>query len=255
MGYRRFAAHWLKFLAAAALVGSALAGCSGDDGTEGSAGPSGVVIAPVAGSTALTISITGAAVSSPPVVSFRVTNQNGESVTGLSDADLRFNIAKLVPGTYGNPYNWQNYINRVSGGAVQGSQERLQTGYRWGTLTPHGDGSYTYTFATDITSASGNPCPAPCTDAAGNALDLSYQPGLTHRVSIQQANSAYPRSNGTYDFSPAGGAVFMRDIVKTGKCNECHGELAAHGSSHRDQAVRHLPQPRQLGRRLSEHDG
>ena len=229
MGHRRFAAQWLKLLAAAGLVGSALVGCSGDDGTDGSAGPSGVVIAPVTGSTALTIAITGAAVSSPPVVNFRVTNQNGESVIGLTDTDFRFNIAKLVPGTFGNPYNWQSYLNRVQGGAVVGTQERKATGSAWGSLVANGDGTYTYTFATDITSAAANPCPAPCTDAAGKPLDLSYQPNLTHRVGIQLNNTALPRANGTYDFVPAGGAAFRRDIVRTGKCNECHGQLAAHG--------------------------
>lgn len=229
MGHRRFAAQWLKLLAAAGLVGSALVGCSGDDGTEGSAGPSGVVIAPVTGSTALTIAITGAAVSSPPVVNFRVTNQNGESVIGLTDTDFRFNIAKLVPGTYGNPYNWQSYLNRVQGGAVVGTQERKATGSAWGSLVANSDGSYQYAFATDITSAAANPCPAPCTDAAGKPLDLSYQPNLTHRVGIQLNNTALPRANGTYDFVPAGGGVFRRDIVMTGKCNECHNRLAAHG--------------------------
>jgi len=231
MGHRRFAAHWLKLLAVAGLVGTALVGCTGDDGSQGAPGPSGGVIVPVQTATALTITITGAAVSSPPVVNFRVTNQNGESVIGLTDADLRFNIAKLVPGTYGNPYTWQNYINRASGGAVQGSQERLRSGYPWGTLVSHDDGTYTYTFATDITSAAGNPCPAPCTDAAGNALDISYNPGLTHRVSIQQANSAYPKYNATYDFVPGGGALFGREIVRTGKCNECHNQLAVHGGT------------------------
>jgi len=231
MGQRRFAAQWANVLAVASLVGTALVGCSSNDGSAGPAGPSGVVIAPVQSATALTISITSASVSSPPVVNFRVTNQDGASVTGLTDADLRFNIAKLVPGTFGNPYKWQNYINRASGGAVQGSQERLRSGFPWGTLVPHGDGNYTYTFATDITSASGNPCPAPCTDAAGNALDVSYQPGLTHRVSIQQSNAAYPKYNATYDFVPAGGAVFGREIVRTGKCNECHNQLAVHGGT------------------------
>ena len=231
MGQRRFAAQWASVLAVAGLVGAALVGCSNNDGSTGAAGSSGVVIAPVQTATALTITITGASVSSPPVVNFRATNQNGESVTGLTDADLRFNIAKLVPGTFGNPYTWQNYINRSSGGAVQGSQERLRTGYPWGTLVPHPDGTYTYTFATDITSASGNPCPAPCTDAAGNALDISYQPGLTHRVSIQQANTAYPKYNATFDFVPAGGSVFGREIVRTGKCNECHNQLAVHGGT------------------------
>jgi OmcA/MtrC family decaheme c-type cytochrome len=229
MGHRRFAAQWLKLLATAGLVGSALAGCSGDDGTQGSAGPSGVVIAPITGATALAITITGATISSPPVVSFRMTNQNGESVTGLTDTDFRFNIAKLVPGTFGNPYSWQSYLNRVQGGAVVGTQERKATGSAWGSLVAHGDGTYTYTFATDITNAAANPCPAPCTDATGKALDLSYQPNLTHRVGIQLNNTALPRANGTYDFTPAGGAVFRRDIVKTEKCNECHNRLAAHG--------------------------
>jgi hypothetical protein len=150
MGHRRFAAQWLKLLAAAGLVGSALVGCSRDDGAQGAAGPSGVVIAPVAGSTALTISISGAAVSSPPVVDFRVTNQNGESVTGLTDTDFRFNIAKLVPGTYGNPANWQDYLNRAQGGAVVGTQERKATGSAWEPRRERRQS--TVTFATDITA-------------------------------------------------------------------------------------------------------
>ncbi|MGB5080926.1 MAG: OmcA/MtrC family decaheme c-type cytochrome [Burkholderiales bacterium] len=227
MGQRRFAAQWVNVLAVAGLVGAALVGCSSGD--NGSAGPSGVAIAPVQTATALTITVTSASVSSPPVVNFRMTNQDGASVTGLTDTDFRFNIAKLVPGTFGNPYNWQDYLNRVQGGAVVGTQERKATGSAWGNLVSHGDGTYTYTFATDITAASGNPCPAPCTDAAGNALDISYQPGLTHRVGIQLNNTALPRANGTYDFVPAGGAVFRRDIVRTEKCNECHNRLAAHG--------------------------
>jgi OmcA/MtrC family decaheme c-type cytochrome len=249
MGQRRFAAQWASVLAVAGLVGTALVGCSNKDGSDGPAGSSGAVIAPVQSATALTITITGASISSPPVVNFRATNQNGESVTGLTDADLRFNIAKLVPGTYGNPYTWQNYINRVSSGAVQGSQERYRTqkDYGWGTLAPHGDGTYTYTFCTDITNVTTvganqnftncsqapqpNFCPLPCTDAAGNALDISYQPGLTHRVSIQQANSAYPKYNAAYDFVPSGGAVLGREIVRTGKCNECHNQLAVHGGT------------------------
>ena len=55
-------------------------------------------------------------------------------MTGLTESDLRFNIAKLVPGSNGDPAVWQNYINRASGGATQGSQERVATGYAFGTL-------------------------------------------------------------------------------------------------------------------------
>src|SRR6185295_12116436 len=138
----------------------------------------------------LTIRVDSASVSGRPSVDFTVTNQAGSGMTGLKAADLRFNIAKLMPGPDGGPSQWQNYINRVQAGAVQGSQERVATGYAFGTLVGLGSGRYTYTFATDITDPVANPCPAPCTDAAGKALDLRYDAGLTHRITIQQANRA-----------------------------------------------------------------
>ena len=48
-------------------------------------------------------------------------------MTGLTAADLRFNIAKLVPGADGAPANWQNYVNKAKDGVVQASQERMAT--------------------------------------------------------------------------------------------------------------------------------
>lgn len=220
---------------AAGLLALALTGCGGGGGSAGSApaaaappATSSTDVAALTAATALTTTITGVSINSPPVVDFKVVNQEGVGMAGLTPADLRFNIAKLVPGSSGGPSAWQNYINRVSGGAVQGSQERSAAGYAFGTLVNHGGGTYTYTFATDLTQ--GN-CPAPCIDAAGNALDVSYQPGLTHRVTIQQANSAYPSASGVYDFVPSGGPVATeRSIVADGKCNACHNELKAHGT-------------------------
>lgn len=231
MKINRSGYQWFSLVVSVLTI--AVTGCTGGSGDSGSAGAPGatIAVASPADATALTMTITGASVSSPPVVNFTVTNENSVPVAGLVDANLRFNIAKLVPGTNGAPSKWQNYINRANGGAVQGSQERNSTGYNWGTLVDHKDGTYTYTFKTDITSAALNPCPAPCTDANGNALDISYQPTLTHRITIQQTNSAYPKSNATYDFVPAGGTVATtRDIVQTAKCNECHKQLVAHGS-------------------------
>ncbi|MGE5242453.1 MAG: OmcA/MtrC family decaheme c-type cytochrome [Bacteroidota bacterium] len=227
--------QWFGLVAAVSVLTFALSGCSGSDGSAGPPGPPGanVGVASPADATALTMTITGVTVASPPVVNFTVTNQSGVPVVGLADTDLRFNIAKLTPGTNGNPGTWQNYIVTGNNGAMQGSQERKTTaaGIKWGTLVDHKDGTYTYTFATDITSATANPCPAPCTDADGNPLDISYQPTLTTRVGIQQGNSAYPRSNATYDFVPAGGAVTTeRIIVGTANCNQCHNQLRAHGS-------------------------
>lgn len=221
---------------AASLLAFALAGCGG--GSGGGADSAGAPVAPagsaagvaaLTASTALTTTITGVSINSQPVVNFIVTNEAGVGMAGLAATDLRFNIAKLAPGSNGEPSAWQNYINTAVGGAVQGSQERSAAGFAFGALVNKGNGSYTYTFATDITSAAANPCPAPCTDAAGKALDISYQPGVMHRVTVQQANSAYPRSAGVFDFVPNGsGTAATRDIVATAKCNECHNQLTAH---------------------------
>ena len=215
-------------LVAASLLLFALAGCGGGGGNSGS-GTATAGATPVTGS-ALNINLTSATANGPPVVTFRVTDNTGAGVSNLTAADLRFNIAKLMPGTNGEPASWQNYINRAVNGAVEGTQERSAAGFAFGTLVNQGGGNYTYTFATDIASPTANPCPAPCTDAGGKPLNISYQPGLTHRVTIQQANSTKPKATGVIDFVPAGGAVSARDIVLTATCNQCHSELTAHGT-------------------------
>jgi OmcA/MtrC family decaheme c-type cytochrome len=175
------------------------------------------------------MTITGVTVASPPVVTFKATDQNGTPVSGLLPANLRFTIAKLIPGTpaNGNLSNWQNYVVRVSSGRVQGNRETPTAA----NFKDNGDGTYTYTFQTDITNVT---CPAtPCNDSYGNPLDLSYDPTLTHRVGMQIArgSTTLPLSNATYTFRPSDGAttgITQRDIVKTARCNECHGTLQAH---------------------------
>jgi len=229
---------WCRSIVGISVVMLALAGC-GDDGNDGAPGPAGPPGPPgpaaPASATSLTVTIDSVTIASPPVVEFTVTNQDGAGFAGFSDSDLRFNIAKLIPAS-ASPHGtsqWQNYIvSASSGGEMRGSQERLHSPPRdtdvWGELVNHGDGTYTYTFATDITSA---PCPAPCTEADGTPLDLSYQAGFTHRVSIQQGNSDLPLANATYDFVPNGDPVTSeRLIVKTANCNECHDKITAHGS-------------------------
>jgi len=220
---------------AAILLAFTLVGCgggSGGGGSSGAAAPGGVDrgAAALAASTSLTMTITRVTINSPPVVDFAVTNETGAGMNGLVATDLRFNIAKLSPGVNGEPSAWQNYINVVVGGAVQGSQERSGAGFAFGTFVNNGNGSYTYIFATDIKNPAANPCPAPCTDAAGKPLDISFQPNTTHRVAIQQGNSAYPKSTGVFDFVPGGGAGIRREIVLTSTCDQCHDGLTAHGT-------------------------
>ncbi len=225
--------RWINVVAAC-LLALAAGGCG--SGSGGGAGPVGLPQVPPGGpaaltaATALTISIAAVTVDARPVVNFAVVNQAGVGMAGLAATDLGFNIAKLEPGLNGEPTNWQNYINQATAGAVQGSQERAAAGYPFGTLVDHQDGTYTYTFATDIKDPAANLCPAPCVDAAGKALHVSYQPDVTHRVTIQQVNDAYPKSTGVFDFVPSGAAGIRREIVLTSTCNQCHHELSAHAT-------------------------
>ena len=229
---------WSGLLATASLL-LILSGCGGSSSASDPLAAVTVAtpetIAPGVGSlvaaSSLKIEVTKVTIDGPPVIDFTVTNQLGEGMTGLSATDLRFNIAKLAPATNGEPSDWQNYISRSVAGAVQGGQERVANGYVFGSLSRLGSGRYTYRFATDIKNPVANPCPAPCTDANGKALDLRYEPAVTHRVTIQQANSAYPQATGAYDFVPNGSAVTnQRDIVATSSCNTCHAQLSAHGT-------------------------
>ena len=221
-----------------------LAGCGGgSDGSPGAQGPQGLPGQPgptgtpgnaLPSATSLNIVVTSVTINSAPVVNFTVTNQDNVAYAGITDSDLRFNIAKLIQGTGTDPGQWQNYIETAtSSGAMRGSQERFRgrTTDIWGALVNHGDGTYTYTFETDITLGAAN-CPAPCTEADGTPLDLTYDPALVHRVSIQQGNSSLPQANAVYDFVPNTGPVASsgREIIMTGNCNECHDKITAHGS-------------------------
>ena len=100
-------------LFAAALL---LAAC-GDDGSNGATGPAGPPGDPGVGvtseATALTFAIDSITIASPPVVDFTLTNQDGTRFGALAQGQIRFTLAKLVPGTNTNPDSWQSYINRT----------------------------------------------------------------------------------------------------------------------------------------------
>lgn len=195
-----------------AFVAAFLAGCSdGDQGPPGEAGISGLVSASSAAS--LDIVIDNVTITSSPVVTLSAKNEDGVPVVGLTTSNLRFNIAKLTPGSMGDPSYWQNYINNSN---FQGTTERN------GILEDLGNGQYTYTFATDITNVT-------------TPLAVSYDPTLTHRVAIQL--SGFPATNPVYTFRPSDGAttgLFTRDIVKIENCNSCHNKLAMHGGGRID---------------------
>lgn len=239
-----------------AVMAAAMSGCSS---TESAAAPTPApppppVTPPPPGSpdaTSLEIVVTSATVNSrhAPVVNFTVTyNKTNARYPGLQPASLRFDIAKLSPGVNGDPSSWQNYINATRTNttndnvafrgttetpallAAAGSADASSPG----ALVDYGDGTYTYTFLTDLTDAS-KTCPptatdpSPCKDAAGHPLDVSFQPDHTHRVGMY-VRAPLPASNATFDFRPDGNTVTLeRDIVTTAKCNQCHEQLNVHG--------------------------
>ncbi|MCC6522364.1 MAG: OmcA/MtrC family decaheme c-type cytochrome, partial [Polyangiaceae bacterium] len=92
-----------------------------------------------------------------------------------------------------------------------------------GTVADHGDGTYTYTFATDISNVT-----TPVTNTP-----VPYEAGVRHRLSIMMGGHAGPTASANYDFVPDGtplANVESRAIVETATCQNCHGwQFAGHG--------------------------
>lgn len=161
--------------------------------------------------------ITNITIASPTVLDFTVTAMGGQGVTGIGtlwEDDprfVRFTITKLVPGMNGEPSVRVSYTRDVTN---DGSTEpNADTG---SSLVDHGDGTYTFTFNTDVTAVSG----------------VTYDPSLSHRVAGQIGSRSVPleAQNMVLDFVPSGAAVTdTRDIVVIDSCNECHGRLVMHG--------------------------
>ncbi len=206
----------------------ALSSC-GDDGKDGSTGPQGPpgeVIYVNNEADSITLTIDSVSVSDEFTVEFSALDQDGEPFTGLSASEVRFIIAKLVPGVTGDADAWQSYINRIEqpGGAGTGTEPQLQaTTERNGEFANRQNGTYHYTFETPIKTVT-EPVP------------VTYQPDLVHRVAIQVSGRFAPL-NATYEFVPATGAtegLEQRRIVTNETCNSCHGQLAFHGGGRTD---------------------
>jgi OmcA/MtrC family decaheme c-type cytochrome len=226
--------------AGALLLGLILAACSGSTGSAGPAGPAGAT-GPTGpqgsggGATALSVNtattitgtITAVKIGGPPVVEFKLADENGVPLKGLPAADLGWVIAQLVPGQNGMSSQWNSYIYETdtpagcpagvaacdSTPATQATVENAATG----ALVDNGDGTYQYTFKKDITK---DP-------------KVVYSATLTHRVAFEIRGLAQA-NNGSYTFQPSSGAttgIFSREIVDTATCDGCHTMLSEHGGA------------------------
>jgi len=220
------------------------------------------------------VAIGGVSVSSPPCVSFSMADSNNNGIIGFgsksqsatasvaSYPNLAFSLAKLVPGQSvpgagTGPSKWVSYIvhnvpakNATTGVIAAAVPSRPGTD-NTGTLTDNKNGTYTYCFYRDVTNIKATV--TGLTDPAGSSKadlgDLTYEPNLTHRLTIQISGNAPGTGTNTpdgvqvtagvrmknpvnvwYDFIPAtgkavGASDLQRVVVAKESCNECHNKL------------------------------
>ena len=260
--------------------GSGSTGATGPTGPAGPPGPPGTgtgpfITIPVNGTPASDaaaaawaalaprVTVTSVSINSPPVVNFTVTDGTGIPVKGLGNTsksstatlagltNLSFSLAKMVPGADGSPSQWVSYmVTSVPTTSDAAAPQRPGTD-NTGTLVDHGDGTYTYTYYRDVKQIKSTVDGMTVSGVNNKADlgDLSYDPNLVHRLTIQLSGNAPGTGTNTpnavevagypgvpltnpvdvvYDFVPATGqpaANSGRDIVATAKCNECHQKL------------------------------
>jgi hypothetical protein len=180
--------------------------------------------------------VTGATADAAGVVTvqFRVSDKSGAPVANIPSVGAA--IVRLQPGVNGSASEWVPYIFRAQTAAVPGAnddwpaankpateyqpnRESSGTGASNGTLTNHGDGTYTYVFKTNLATA------------AKNGVLVGYDRTQTHRVSIMMGGHQGATADANFDFRPDGQAMTeRRDVVVTAPCLNCHGsEFHGHG--------------------------
>ncbi len=208
------------FAAALAACGS---GTTGAQGQQGPSGPPGPTVESADNALALHLTITGATIAATSTVAFKATDpdRNNEPVTGIPVSTLEVIIAQLIPGTNGDADHWQNYINHIVQPYASGQHAEVQPETdSGGSLTDNGDGTYTYTFGTDLINVT-------------QPVAVPFDSSLVHRIAINIRSSTLPSANDAiYTWVPATGKTSGFDsrlIVETASCNQCHDKLEVHG--------------------------
>ena len=284
------AAFMVAALAACGGGDSGTAGPAGTSGTAGPAGPAGPAgTAGPAATSAVNVAalsaeawqsaswrsaVTKVSTSGKPVVEFTVSDALGNPIVGLEKLtsksgtatvaqypNVSFALAKLVPRTDAKPSSWVSYIVTTVPTATTAAAPTRPSTDNTGTLEAVADkpGSYRYTFYRDVTTTQTQVDGMTVSGANNKAQlgDLSWQPNLHHRLTLQISGAApgtgtnNPNASQTtpsvnmenalnviYDFVPATGkelaaAELTREDVNIDSCNTCHGKLAFHGGSAR----------------------
>jgi predicted CXXCH cytochrome family protein len=145
---------------------------------------------------------------------------------------MDFGIVALAPPSGNESFSkWVPYIYRTETVAapteawhdwMTATGTEAQQAYRenGGTFTDHGDGSYTYVFAADLSAA--------VEPVSLNAIP--FDRSWTHRVSVMMGGHSGATADANFDFVPDGSDVTMtRNLVETYTCQDCHGANEFHG--------------------------
>ncbi|WP_243322852.1 OmcA/MtrC family decaheme c-type cytochrome [Geothrix sp. SG200] len=236
-------------------------GTNGTNGTNGSNGTNAVITVNAAQLTSdqwaklsLKGSINSVTMGGAPVVTFTITDGTGTPVSGLAVKNASgnypnfgFSIAKLIPAAAatGTPSRWVNYVVTETPAAGQTAVPHFAEHENDGTLKDNLDGTYTYTFALDITKVKGYVDAATVYDAThlkADLDDLTYDPTLTHRLIITAGGNqpgttiqTLDSANLAYDFIPSTGKAVtatdpQRVIADQAACNSCHTKLSFHAN-------------------------
>uniref|UniRef100_UPI003561C311 OmcA/MtrC family decaheme c-type cytochrome n=1 Tax=Shewanella sp. TaxID=50422 RepID=UPI003561C311 len=235
-----------KAILGAGLLSLTLVGC-GSDGKDGEDGKDGVIGVNIDTTSTLKATFTNATIDAGKLsVDFSLENANGVAVLGLTkDHDLRFGIAQLaqVTETIGEGdaaveadrgFQWQAYINVkkdpnpawIPEGDTDISpstqtQASVEAANKCDAcLVDHGDGSYSYTFQTNIAGIT-------------EPVAVPFDADNTHRATLE-LELPQVTANAHLDWQPSSGktdGIQTRDVVSIETCYTCHQpeSLKLHG--------------------------
>jgi len=183
-----------------------------------------------------------------PIIGFGSTSQASTATVPMYP-NIAFALAKLVPAANGSPSKWVSYIVTTVPTSTAAAAPTRPSTDNTGTLTDHGDGTYDYTFFRDVTTMDATLAAMPPVTAPNDKADLgdvSWQPTLPHRLTIQISGNAPGTGTNTpdgvqlvpgvlltkavdvvYDFIPQTGATTTsgREMVANDNCTSCHSTL------------------------------
>ncbi|MFW5876810.1 MAG: OmcA/MtrC family decaheme c-type cytochrome [Myxococcota bacterium] len=217
----------------AAVCAAAICGCGGSDGEQGprgepgEPGPAGDAGAPGRSPTlagqGLSLEISEVSIEEgTATATFSVTSGDDqpldiEGVFSPGEVSINFVIARLARDGEGTIDGFTTYTTQTETSSddpdVTVEQPSAESD---GTFVELGPGLYEYTFSTEVIPPDESATHRVAAYATRNFEDVQYV------------------ANEVFDFVPSGGDPEVWEPVTEAACNDCHGQIEAHGGSRQD---------------------